>query len=124
MYYIEKTVVVSAAHHLENYNGICKHPHGHNWKITVYCKGNRLDEIGMLIDFTKISQIVKLLDHIDLNPAECEHCGKAATRSVNIFSKINPTAENIAKWICDKITLCYKVKVEETEGSACTYVQE
>jgi len=108
MYYLQKTVEISAAHHLEKYNGVCKKVHGHNWKITVYCKGDELDEVGMLIDFTKISQIVRLLDHTDLNS----------------ILDVNPTAENIAKWLCDQITLCYKVKVEETEGSACTYVQE
>jgi len=124
MYYIEKTVVISAAHHLEGYNGACRNVHGHNWKVTVFCKGEELDEIGMLVDFRKISQAVKLLgDHTDLNPAPCKSCGHRETVSKH-FCIINPTAENIAKWICDRISLCYKVKVEETEGSVCTYVQE
>lgn len=109
MYHLEKTVVISSAHHLENYNGVCRNVHGHNWKITVYCKGKELDDVGMLIDFRKIDQTVKLLDHTNLNVH---------------FRLLNPTAENIAKWICDKISFCYKVTVEETEGSKCTYEKE
>lgn len=109
MYYLEKVVTISAAHHLVGYNGACRNVHGHNWKITVYCKGKKLDDIGMLVDFQKISQIVRLLDHTDLN---CH------------LSGLNPTAENIARWICDKISHCYKVTVEETEGSKCTYEAE
>ncbi len=106
MYYLEKTVVVSSAHHLVGYEGKCANVHGHDWEITVFCKGKELDSIGMLIDFTKISEIVNVLDHTDIN---------------RTFGGLNPTAENIARWVCEKISFCYKVVVKETEGSKCTY---
>ena len=36
----------------------------------------------------------------------------------------NPTAENIAKWICDQIPECYKVSVQESEGNTATYTTD
>ena len=33
----------------------------------------------------------------------------------------NPTAENMAKWICDQIPKCYKVSVQESEGNVAEY---
>ncbi len=34
---------------------------------------------------------------------------------------VNPSAENIAKWICDHIEHCYKVSVQESEGNLAIY---
>ena len=39
MYYIEKTLEISACHRLTlSYESKCQNLHGHNWIITVYCK--------------------------------------------------------------------------------------
>ena len=44
-----------------------------------------------------------------------------------VLDGINPTAENMAKWICDEVTrlceqgICYKVDVQESEGNIATY---
>ena len=108
MWYLEKTVMISSAHHLENYEKKCKANHGHNWKIIVKCKGNNLDKVGMLTDFGDIKEIVDQFDHVDLNKA-----------MIN-----NPTAENLAKLIHDSIVFCYEVFVEETPGSVVRYVKD
>ena len=46
--------------------------HGHNWKVEVEVCGNKLDNIGMVIDFKDIKKstnnIVDELDHEFLNP--------------------------------------------------------
>jgi len=107
MYYIEKTLTISASHFLElNYESKCSQLHGHNWIITIYCKSERLNLNGMVIDFSDIKKVVsEKLDHQNLN-------------SVLIFS---PTAENIAKWTVDNISNCYKCKVQEAEGSIAIY---
>ena len=112
MWYLEKDVVISCAHHLEHYDGACKNVHGHNWKITVYCKGDRLDKAGMLIDFKDIKNIVNKLDHTNINHNQDF-----------LHYKVNPTAENIAKYLYEKVPHCYKVLVEEQEGSRCIYVK-
>lgn len=90
-----KTILdFAAAHVLRGYDGDCAKLHGHNWKVEVQVCGNRLNEIGMLIDFKQIKQHAKQavaeLDHTFLN----DH---------PYFQRANPTAENIAKYLYNEI---------------------
>lgn len=107
MYYVKKTLEVSAAHRLTlDYESKCTQYHGHNWVITVYCKSEELDQNGMVVDFTVIKEKVKsLLDH----------------QLLNEILPFNPTAENMARWICEQIPHCYKVDVQESRGNVATY---
>ena len=111
MYYIEKKVEISAAHYLElDYPSKCKTLHGHNWVITIYCKSKELNKNGMVTDFTHIKEMIKQkLDHCILNES---------------LPSINPTAENIARWICDNTDNCYKVSVQESEGNTAIYEKD
>ena len=110
MYYIKKTFEISASHHLTlSYSSKCTNVHGHNWKITVYCKSTELNMAGMLEDFTRIKQEIHgRLDHQDLN---------------KIFT-FNPTAENLAKWIVDQIPTCYRADVQESENNIASYEED
>ncbi len=110
MYYITKRLEVSAAHRLElDYESKCTRLHGHNWIITVYCKAKELDRNGMVIDFTIIKKAIHgALDH----------------RLINDVIAVNPTAENIARWIVDQIPQCYRADVQESEGNTATYIDE
>lgn len=103
MYHIIKRFEIAGSHQLHlNYDSKCNHLHGHNWVVTVYCKSVELDENGMVLDFTVVKQrIHDQLDHKNLNDV----------------LPFNPTAENIAKWICDQVPNCYKVAVQESEGN-------
>ena len=57
MYYIKKRLEVSASHNLKlSYESKCQNLHGHNWIIYVYCKGEELNQDGMLFDFTHIKK--------------------------------------------------------------------
>lgn len=110
MYYLTKTLTVAGAHHLAlDYESKCSNLHGHNWRITVHCRGEKLNASGMLVDFAEIKKAVEALDHGDLN---------------RILYPLNPTAENIARWLCKSIPACYRVDVEETEGSVASYEQQ
>ena len=64
--------------------------HGHNWKVEVEVSGNKLDNVGMVIDFKKIrnmtNEVVDKLDHSFLN-------------ELDAFKDINTTADNIAEHI-------------------------
>jgi len=106
MYYLKKRLEVAGAHCLAhlNYDSKCKNLHGHNWIITVYCRSESLDQNGMIIDFTKIKSIVNQLDHAIINDFVDE-----------------PTAENIAKYLCDSIPYCYKIEVQESENNLVIY---
>jgi 6-pyruvoyltetrahydropterin/6-carboxytetrahydropterin synthase len=115
MYYISKRLEVAGAHHLDlPYESKCSKVHGHNWIITVYCRSATLDENGMVIDFGEIKEAVMgSYDHRDLNEV-------LPSKSYG-----NPTAERIAKAICDDIgERCWKVEVQESEGNIAIYVRE
>ena len=113
-----------AAHYINNYPGKCSRLHGHNWKVEVNIYGTHLDELGMLIDFrdlkASVNKIMTKLDHYCLNEIEP-------------FCKINPTAENIAKYIYEQLgetqefdqnVKLRSVRVWESLNSAAAYSQE
>ena len=108
MYTVTKRIEVSGAHSLRlPYESKCRNLHGHNWLIDVTCQSETLNEDGMVLDFVKIKEIVGRLDHANINEV--------------LGDDINPTAENIAKWICDSVPLCVKVSVQESEGNVAVY---
>ena len=92
MYYIKKTLEVAACHQLElSYPSKCTAMHGHNWIITIYCRSKELNKDGMVCDFTHDKEkIHNALDHANLNEV----------------LDFNPTAENIARGVGEKIHQC------------------
>jgi len=124
MFELTINVNFEAAHYINNYSGKCSRLHGHNWKVEVNIYGSQLDELGMLIDFrdvkAAVNKIMVKLDHYCLNEIEP-------------FSTINPTAENIAKYIYEQLretrefdqnVKLRSVKVWESLNSAAAYSQE
>ena len=83
----------AAAHFLREYNGKCENLHGHNYKVYAHVRGPKLNEGGMLLDFTKIKgalrTVCKSVDHTNLN-------------DLPVFDQ-NPSAERIANFIYDGI---------------------
>lgn len=110
MYYVSKRMEIAGAHQLNlNYESKCQNLHGHNWIIIVYCKSETLDDNGMVIDFKHIKNMISnKLDHTYINEV------------VNF----NPTAENMARWICEQVPKCYKVQIQESEGNIAIYEEE
>jgi 6-pyruvoyltetrahydropterin/6-carboxytetrahydropterin synthase len=125
MFQITKECRVSSAHSLNlSYDSPCANVHGHNWKITVKVVAKYLNKDGMVIDFTHIKDVVKQLDHTNINTVVTS----------------SPTAENIAEWISLSINnLIQKedvkdgdvdrawvesVTVQETEGNVATYIKD
>ena len=114
MYYVSKRMEIAGAHYLKlPYDSKCSNIHGHNWIIVVHCKSRELTDYGMIVDFTKVKQVVHdRLDHYCIN---------------DVVTPLNPTAENMAKWICEQVNeicevgYCYKVEVQESEGNIATY---
>lgn len=74
--------------------------------MTVFCKAEKLNADGMVIDFKHVkNKIHGYLDHGNFNE----------------LLSFNPTAENIARWIVEQIPTCYKATVQESEGNIATY---
>ena len=94
MYAITVEMDFDAAHSLRGYKGKCEALHGHRFKVVASVKGNKLDEIGLAYDFTllkkHLGKILAKYDHTNLN-------------DVSPFNRINPSSENIAATIYDKL---------------------
>ncbi len=113
---IYKEFSIEAAHSLPNtpVGHKCARLHGHSFKIRIYVEGDPEDKSGWIIDFADIVKAFeparKVLDHSHLN---------------KIQGLENPTSENFAIWIWNKITpnlpLLSKVEVKETCTSGCIY---
>lgn len=120
MYLIKKEFTVQAAHKLSlSYESKCTNLHGHAWVFTVYMKSHDLNNDSMVADFTHIKHAIQdKLDHQYLN---------------DIFD-FNTTSERIARWAFDEINkvfgtvknhpVCYRVDVQEAEGSLATYMED
>jgi len=83
----------AAAHFLRDYNGKCENLHGHNYKVYAHVRGEKLNEGGMLMDFSQLKSalrtVCKSVDHTNLNDLE-------------VFDQ-NPSAERIAMFIYNGI---------------------
>jgi 6-pyruvoyltetrahydropterin/6-carboxytetrahydropterin synthase len=123
MYEVTIIKSFSAAHILAEIGGKCEDLHGHNFKVEVTVAASELDSNGLLIDFRVfkkwLDEIIEDIDHKHLN-------------TLPSFAGINPSAENIAKYICEKMKLKVKpakvnvirIKVWESENAAVTYIPE
>jgi len=123
MYEVTIIKSFSAAHLLAEIGGKCEELHGHNFKVEITVAAKELNYNGLLIDFRFLKkclhEILEEIDHRHLN-------------ALSSFAGINPSAENIAKYICEKMDLKVKtarvnvvrVKIWESENAAVTYIPE
>ena len=90
---IEETF--AAGHALRNYRGKCENVHGHNYRCQVTLEGEQLDSIGLLVDFVELKRVVhSVLDRLD----------HQWLNEFPPFDVLNPSAENMAKYIYDEVT--------------------
>lgn len=119
MYKIKIEGDFSSAHNLRGYKGKCEELHGHNWKVEVVVASPGLDKIGMVMDFKclreKLYGLLDKLDHKYLN-------------KIAYFKKVNPTSENIARYIYanlkQKVPGLYSVTIWESDKASATYYAE
>lgn len=124
MWLISTEANFSSAHQLRGYPGECSEVHGHNFKVKVTVETPKLQELGFGIDFRELKQmlqdVIKKFDHRNLN-------------ELPEFKDINPSAENIAKLIWDKLnsklntknSKLKEVQVWESDtNSVCYYESE
>ena len=108
MYSVTKRIDFCYGHRLLDYDGICKHPHGHNAVVEVDVRTDRLDKRNMVADFADIKRVVKgwidreldhkmILRHDDPLVKPLEALGEPIYKLES-----NPTVERIAKLIFDQ----------------------
>jgi 6-pyruvoyltetrahydropterin/6-carboxytetrahydropterin synthase len=114
----------AAGHALRHYKGKCENVHGHNYRVQVTVEGERLNSIGLLVDFVELKrvvrQVIERLDHQFINDLEP-------------FTEINPSAENMAKYFYENVhsglnlsesevpVRIAQVKIWETDTSIAVY---
>ena len=108
MYRVAREIDFCYGHRLLNYEGKCRHLHGHNGKAVIILESETLDHRGMLVDFSDIKQHVQRwiddhLDHTMLLHRDDPIVPVLHERGERFFTMDdNPTAENIARLIFDK----------------------
>src|SRR5271166_1793354 len=134
MYRVTREIEFCYGHRLLNYEGKCRHLHGHNGRAIVTLQGLELDAAGMLVDFALMKQKVQRwidenLDHNMLLCASDPLLGILRERGERVFvMEANPTAENIARIIYEKTREAGLPVVEvvlwETSNCSATFVAE
>ena len=131
MYSVTKKIEFCYGHRLLDYDGICKHPHGHNAVVEVDVRTDQLDARNMVADFSDIKRIVKgwidrELDHKMILRHDDPLVGPLEALGEPIYKlESNPTVERIAKLIFDMA--CHQglevqaVRVWETPTSFAEY---
>jgi 6-pyruvoyltetrahydropterin/6-carboxytetrahydropterin synthase len=93
MFQVSVEETFSSGHALRGYQGKCENVHGHNYRVQVTLAGPKLDNIGLLVDFTELKSVVRGiiagLDHQFLN-------------DLDAFKTVNPSAENLAKYFYEE----------------------
>ncbi len=110
----------SAAHYLKDYPGKCANIHGHNYRVQITVEGEKLDHLGMVVEFEVIKQALKpwidRFDHGFLN-------------EIPPFDVVQPSAENLAKFFHDEVARALEgtsarvsyVRLFETEKCSAAY---
>ena len=131
MYSVTKRIDFCYGHRLLDYDGVCKHPHGHNAVAEITVRSGELDSRCMVCDFGDIKRTVKTwidetIDHKmilrrdDVLVKPLQELGEPV-----FLVDANPTVEHIAKIIFDYARAqglpVKSVRVWETPTSYATF---
>ncbi|HSG40754.1 MAG TPA: 6-carboxytetrahydropterin synthase QueD [Thermoanaerobaculia bacterium] len=121
MFTIFKDFSFSAAHAIRGHTRGCQNLHGHNYRVRVHLRAERLDELGMVLDFADLKammrEIVGPLDHRVIN-------------DIPPFDERNTTAELLSQYVYEEVerrlaeqdrVRVARVEVWETETSCAIY---
>lgn len=116
MFEVSRSYTFQAAHDLPHAPSghKCRNLHGHSYVVELHVQGPSREPEGWVRDFSELdhayAKIHEVLDHSYLN---------------NVVGLSNPTSENLARWIWDrvqhKLPELSRVVVSETRRSRCVY---
>ena len=107
MYLVTKRIEFCYGHRLLDYDGVCKHPHGHNALAEIEVRTDHLDGRNMVCDFSDIKRVVKAwidkeLDHKMLLRRDDPLVQPLQQLGEPVFLlDSNPTVERVARLIYD-----------------------
>ncbi len=121
MFTIFKDFPFSAAHAIRGHTRGCQNLHGHNYRVRVHLRAERLDELGMVLDFADLKammrEIVGPFDHRVIN-------------DIPPFDERNTTAELLSQYVYEEVerrladqdrVRVARVEVWETETSCAIF---
>jgi 6-pyruvoyltetrahydropterin/6-carboxytetrahydropterin synthase len=131
MFQVTREITFCYGHRLLDYDGKCRHLHGHNGKAVITLQAEKLDALGMVVDFSRLKQVVQTwidatLDHRMLLHRDDPVLPYLRQQGEPIFvMDVNPTAENIARLIYEYAAgqgfPVVEVKLWETDNCYATY---
>ncbi len=131
MYRVTREIHFCYGHRLLNYDGKCRHLHGHNGRAVITLAAPQLDGVGMVMDFARIKRVVnswidETLDHKMLLHKDDPVLAFLRQQGEPVYvMNVNPTAENIARLIYDFTAeqgfLVIEVQLWETDNCYATY---
>ena len=131
MFRVTREIAFCYGHRLLNYDGKCRHLHGHNGRAVLTLEAPQLDALGMVVDFSRIKRVVstwidQALDHRMLLHRDDPALPWLRQQGEPVFvMDVNPTAENIAKLIYDYTAAqgfpVVEVRLWETPNCCATY---
>ena len=131
MFQVTRELRFCYGHRLLNYDGKCRHLHGHNGRAVITLEADRLDPLGMVVDFSAIKRVVSGWIDANLDHRMILHKDDPVLPTFKqqgepfFLMDVNPTAENLAKLIFDYVASqgfpVVEVKLWETEDSFAVY---
>ncbi len=131
---VTKVIHFSYGHRLVDYDGPCRHLHGHNGVIEVDIVADSLDARGMVVDFAEVRDVVKrwVDENLDHRMLLCrDDPAVAVLRDMGeplYLLDHNPTAENIAREVFTRAResglAVSEVRLWETPSSRATYRED
>lgn len=119
MFSISVRKTFTARHRLTLADGSKEPAHSHDWTVVAAVSVDKLDEIGIVMDFRRLQAII---DNI------ISEFRNTNLEQLDYFQRNNTSAENVAKYIYGKMALSLPpevnpeyVQVTETPGCVAKY---
>ncbi len=120
MFEISVDYSFAAGHALRGYKGKCENVHGHNYKVRVNVGADKLNSIGLVMDFVDLRAAIKAL---------AERLDHRFMNDIPPFDQLNPSAENLAKYFSEGLDAqvrehgaCVRsVTIWETDTTSATF---
>ena len=131
MHRVSRDIKFCYGHRLLNYDGKCRFLHGHNGKAVITLEAEKLDALGMVVDFTRLKSVLggwidEFLDHKMILHKDDPALAYLRSQGEPVFIvDVNPTAENIARLIYDYTVAqgfpVVEVQLWETDACQASY---